>query len=1181
MAEVAPIDITMARNRAVERATTWIQASAPDEDAKSPTRLRAFLSDAAGRTFALGAVDSVLRPDSLAAAAGHFHRIAPTVPEALPWYIRSAVRASGAMAPVLPSPVVPAVRSAMRSLIADITCDSRPKKIAAAIAAATATGARLELAVAASTARSEAEATAHRQRIIALLERDDVTAVTYRLGHAVHIENPWDFAELVAAAVDAVTELYVAAAAADTRLLLDVRELRELDLAIAVFTDVLEGAGTTVNAGMSVPAALADSHDAVRQLAAWAREREAEAPITIRLTDSAGSGAERDENTLNGWPQPALAGRVDILAAQVRGLEALIAAENAAAVRVSIATHDPFVLAYAVERSGDAGVDVELVMDAGFTPEWERAVHGDIAVTVSSLALNPRELEANVDAIAERLTAAALVIDDVARVTAADLPGHAAEITRRAQTDPPLSRRTLDRSAEIGDIAPGALLRPIATDSVDLTQAVMGIAHTAQSNHTSALDTGVDGLLFGGTPFVETAVFSERETGEPAYGAAGFRNAQVTDPSLAANREWARATQEVTASDEAAPETWPTSADAVVMIRHGHGEWEALAAAERALVLERAAHHLEARRSDLIVAARPLGVAFADADRDVTTAVDFARYYAATVRELDAVSGAIFVAPGITVVAGSDADLIASAAEGALATLAAGGAAILVARPHEQRVIALLADALWQAGVPRDALCVAGGTAQQAAAEASVDSVLMSGSAADVEAVVHNQAEFAVNARVLGRNTMIVAASADVDEAAAALVSSAFSRDGAAFESVSIAILSGAIARSDRLATALIELTSAWGQRAERQAQARIDRGEPRHIALDEAALWALTTLEPGQRWLVQPRELADGTYTPGIRVGVEAGSRFASEHFAAPVLGILHAGGVGAATTMANALSTGAIAALMTTDVSDAEYWLRRAEAGSLHIGRATIDPVVQRQPSGGWHGAAVGPAAKAGGPNRLATLGTWRPTTGRAASGTLHLRGLDSRVTALIEAAQPDLDFDDFDWVRRAALSDAMAWDREFGHIRDVTRLGIERNLFRYRPATVAIRAGVGTPVRVVVRLVIAAVRSQADFTLSTAEGLPMGLRRALGEAEITLFVETDTEFAQRVVAGQIPRVRLTGADAADTAASIRAASVVPVATFAQQATTVGRVELLAYLREQTVSIGGRSVAAFSDII
>ena len=63
--------------------------------------------------------------------------------------------------------------------------------------------------------------------------------------------------------------------------------------AIAVFTEVLESAGTMASAGMSVPAALADSHDAVRQLAAWAREREHEgaAPVTIRLTDSAGSSA--------------------------------------------------------------------------------------------------------------------------------------------------------------------------------------------------------------------------------------------------------------------------------------------------------------------------------------------------------------------------------------------------------------------------------------------------------------------------------------------------------------------------------------------------------------------------------------------------------------------------------------------------------------------------------------------------------------------------------------------------------------------------------------------------------------------------------------------------------------------------------------------------------------------------
>lgn len=1182
MAEDASTHMTTVTHRATQRAATWISAAVSGDDDARENRLRAFLTQAEGREFTFGAVDAVLRPDSLSAAAAHFHRLAPSVPDEVPWRLRSAIRATGAMAPVLPRPVVPAVRRAMWSLISDITCDARPKKVAASIQAASARGARLELAVPTSGARSDATAAAYRQRVIELMARDDVTAMTYRLAHAAHLSDLWDFTAVVDSAVAAVTELYVAAAAHDTRLLLDVRELRELDLAIAVFTEVLEGAGTTLQAGMSVPAALADSHDAVQQLAAWARERahDGAAPIMIRLTDAAGSSAERDENILNGWPQPALAGRMDILAAQVRELDALFVDDNAGAVDVSIATHDPFVLAYAAER-GTPERAVELVLQAGFAPEWERVLRDEELVTVATLAIDPRDLD--VDAVAERLAAAATVIDELARITEEEIDAHGAELVRRAETNPPLARRTLDRSAELGDIATGALLRPIATDSVDLTQAVMGIASSAQSSQTRALDTAVDGLFFGGTPFIETAVFSERETDELAYGAAGFRNAQTTDPSLAANREWARATQQrdAIADADADSGSWQSAADAVVHIRHGHGEWEGLAAADRALVLERAAHHLEARRSDLIVAARVTGIAFSDADRDVTCAVDFARYYAATVRELDAVSGAIFVPAGITVAAGGAADLIASAAEATLAALAAGGAVIVMAQPHERGVIAQLAEALWQAGVPRDALCVAAGTAEQAAQDATIDSIVMTGSATEVHAVALQQPPFGVNARVLGCNTMIIAPSADIDEAAAALVKSAFSREGAAFESVNLAILAGGIARSERLASALVELTTSWAQQAERAADARVDRDEKRHIALDEAALWALTTLEPGQRWLVEPRELADGTFTPGIRVGVESGSRFASERFAAPVLGIMSAGGIGAATTLANSLSTGAVAALFTTDASDAERWLRHAEAGSLHIGRATIDPVVQRQPSGGWHGAAVGQAAKAGGPNRLATLGSWRPTAGRAASGTLHLRGLDSRVTMLIEAAQSDLEFDDFEWVRRAALSDALAWDREFGHIRDVTRLGIERNLFRYRPSTIALRAGAGTPVREVLRLVIAAVRAQAEFTLSTAEGLPTGLRRALGEAGMTLFVETDAEFVQRLLVSGVARVRLIGADAADTAALVRAESVVPVAIFAHQATTVARVELLAYLREQTVSIGGRVVAACADII
>ena len=43
----------------------------------------------------------------------------------------------------------------------------------------------------------------------------------------------------------------------------------------------------------------------------------------------------------------------------------------------------------------------------------------------------------------------------------------------------------------------------------------------------------------------------------------------------------------------------------------------------------------------------------------------------------------------------------------------------------------------------------------------------------------------------------------------------------------------------------------------------------------------------------------------------------------------------------------------------------------------------------------------------------------------------------------------------VVRDEFADAVAWDREFGRVRDVSRLGVERNLFRYRPVPVAVRA------------------------------------------------------------------------------------------------------------------------------
>jgi delta 1-pyrroline-5-carboxylate dehydrogenase len=91
-----------------------------------------------------------------------------------------------------------------------------------------------------------------------------------------------------------------------------------------------------------------------------------------------------------------------------------------------------------------------------------------------------------------------------------------------------------------------------------------------------------------------------------------------------------------------------------------------------------------ARRGELIeVAASETGKVFAEADVEVSEAVDFANYYAATARELDRVSGAVFVPAALTVVAPPWNFPVAIPAGGVLAALAAGSGVVF--KPARRR----------------------------------------------------------------------------------------------------------------------------------------------------------------------------------------------------------------------------------------------------------------------------------------------------------------------------------------------------------------------------------------------------------------------------------------------------------------------------------------------------------------
>lgn len=1176
--------------RAIALAQRWVTEAAAAAVDPAAARLAGVLRDENGLPFTIGFVDGVMRPESLTAAASNLARVAPLVPEFLPWYLRGAVRLGGAVAQVVPAPVVPIARRALREMVGHLIVDARPEKLGPALERLRADGHRLNLNILGEAVLGEAEALRRLDGIHELIRRPDVDYVSVKVSAIASHISMWAFDEVVDKVVARLLPLYLTAAAEGTFINLDMEEYRDLDLTVAVFTRILDDARLAGYAGgIVLQAYLPDALPALDLVTDWATARVAAGGerVKVRLVKGANLAMERVDAAMHDWPPSTYPSKLDTDANYLRCLHAALQPERTAAVRLGIAGHNLFDIAHAWLVAGERGVraDVEFEMLLGMAQGQVEAVSREVGpVLLYVPVVRPDEFDVAISYLVRRLEenassdnflSAAFDLHDDTTLFDRERDRYVRSLSRSA--DPALAvgaNRRQDRGAAAPD-----LLR----DAAPAADAPGGV-------ETQAMEPAGEAQLFGGAPFVDTAVFAPRESAGPAAGAPGFRNCADSDPALPANRDWARAIvariDGSAAGDETIAAARIDDADllerTISQVRDAAESWGATPAAERAEVLRAAARALEARRALLIeVAASETGKVLAEGDVEVSEAVDFANYYAATARELDRVSGAVFVPARLTVVAPPWNFPIAIPAGGVLAALGAGSGVVFKPAPQARRTAAVVAEALWDAGIPRELLALVdldeGELGRRLISHPDVDRVILTGSFETAALFRSWRADLPILAETSGKNAVIVMPSADLDLAAGDLVKSAFGHAGQKCSAASLAILVGPVARSQRFARQLVDATSSL--RVGLPTDALSEVGPV--IEVPQGKLqWALTTLDEGESWLVRPQpldlgaEVAGRLWTPGIRTGVRPGSRFHREEFFGPVLGIMHAATLGEAIALQNAVAYGLTAGLYTQDPDDLAQWLDDVEAGNLYVNRGITGAVVQRQPFGGWKRSSVGAGAKAGGPNYLVGLGAWRASHGGPASGSLHLRGLDSRIASLIEAAQPSLGYDEFEWLRRAALSDALAWDREFGQVKDVSQLGVERNLFRYRPVDVAVRATADAPWRAVLRVAIAGVRARSGFALSAAAGFPAEVRRALGALDVTVHVESDAEWIERMRRPErSPRARLVGEATSVAALHSALAEAVAgdpdLAVYDNEVTTAGRLELLPFLHEQAIAI------------
>ncbi|CAN7569544.1 bifunctional proline dehydrogenase/L-glutamate gamma-semialdehyde dehydrogenase [Arthrobacter sp. LjRoot14] len=1120
----------------------WLTEAAKVPVDASAEQLAGVLKDPNGLDFTVGFVDGVVRPEDLHVAARNLAALAPKVPAFLPWYMRSAVRLGGTMAPVLPQVVIPVARKVLREMVGHLIVDATDAKLGPAIAKIRKDGIKLNVNLLGEAVLGEHEASRRLEGTHTLLARLDVDYVSIKVSSTVAPHSAWAFDEAVEHVVEKLTPLFTRAAsfAAGGQkakfINLDMEEYKDLDMTIAVFTRILDKPEfKDLEAGIVLQAYLPDALAAMIRLQDWAAERRANggAAIKVRVVKGANLPMEQVESSLHDWPLATWGSKQDSDTNYKRVINYSLHPDRIKNIRIGVAGHNLFDIAFAwllaKQRGVESGIEFEMLL--GMAQGQAEAVKKDVgSLLLYTPVVHPAEFDVAIAYLIRRLEEGASQDNFMSAVF--ELSENEVLFEREKQ-------RFLASLAELDDEVPGPNRR--------------------QNRSLPAEPMPHD----------------------------SFENTPDTDPSLPANRDWGRAILERVpsstlgnASVEAATITDAETLNTVIATAVEKGKaWGALSGAERAAVLHRAGDILEARRADLLeVMASETGKTIDQGDPEVSEAVDFAHYYAESARKLDDVDGATFVPAHLTVVTPPWNFPVAIPAGSTLAALAAGSAVVIKPAKQARRSGAVMIEALWEAGVPRDVLTMVQlgerELGQQLISHPAVDRVILTGGYETAELFRSFRKDLPLLAETSGKNAIIVTPSADLDLAAKDVAYSAFGHAGQKCSAASLVILVGSVATSKRFHNQLIDaVTSLKVGYPEDPASQMGPIIEPANGKL----LNALTTLGEGENWAVEPRKLDETgrLWSPGVRYGVRRGSYFHLTEFFGPVLGVMTAETLEDAIAIQNQVEYGLTAGLHSLSTEEVGLWLDSIQAGNLYVNRGITGAIVQRQPFGGWKKSAVGAGTKAGGPNYLAGLGDWvsKASTAGGADGSPKAAVTNSGVRRVLGAAKGSLDASAVEALGRALASDALAWADEFGTAKDVSGLSAERNIFRYRSLPVTVRLSEGEPLAALIRTVAAGVLADSALTVSTAVELPAPVLAALTALDITVTVEDDAAWlasaATLADAGKLSggRIRLLGGDAKALAEATGGRP--DLAIYAHPVTEAGRVELLPFLHEQAVSI------------
>lgn len=412
--------------------------------------------------------------------------------------------------------------------------------------------------------------------------------------------------------------------------------------------------------------------------------------------------------------------------------------------------------------------------------------------------------------------------------------------------------------------------------------------------------------------------------------------------------------------------------------------WRKTPVRQRAGVLRKAAELMEQRRHELSAwMVFEVGKPLRECDGEVSEAIDFCRYYADEMERLEDgknydVAGETnryqYQPRGISLIISPWNFPLAIPVGMTVASLVAGNCTLLKPAEVSSVIAAKIAEILVDAGVPQGVFqyvpCRGSSVGAYMVKHPDVQMITFTGSQevgcriyADAAILQPGQKHLKrVIAEMGGKNGIVVDESADLDQAVAGVVHSAFGYSGQKCSACSRVIVVESVYNTfvTRLVEAARSLNIGPAEIPSTQVGPVIDANARDRIReyIEKGRAEAKVALEmpaPDNGYFIGPVIFSEVSPTATI----------AQEEIFGPVLSVIRAKNFSEALAIANSTNFALTGGLYSRTPSHIEQAKADFEVGNLYINRGITGAIVSRQPFGGFKLSGVG--SKAGGPDYL----------------------------------------------------------------------------------------------------------------------------------------------------------------------------------------------------------------------